>query len=259
LSSQLDERLRDGLAALAETVQPAMPRAALLAIEARGAQQSHRRGVRRPALVAFAVVMLVVGAVAGGAWWVTREDASEPRPAENPTLSRVPTCRDSDDLPCDPGDENLQLTEKVVVAEGERNGVGWQLLAYESEAGLCVGLRAGPGESGACGSGVPPLPISVGWGQQAGFAAIAKGFVRKDVTLVRLELSNGDTIETTPIGAEAGFEANFFVASLPEDSGLVRGIAIAADGRELGRQETHLTLSDTSAPVTENADPTPNQ
>ncbi|MGI8795626.1 MAG: TolB family protein [Acidimicrobiia bacterium] len=176
-------------------------------------------------------------------------------------VPRVATCRDGDELPCDPGDENLQLTEKVVVAEGERNGVGWQLLAYDSEAGLCVGLRAGPGESGACGSGVPPLPISVGWGQQAGFAAFAQGFVRKDVTLVRLELSNGDTIETTPVGAEAGFEANFFVASLPEDIDLLRGIAIAADGRELGRQETprHLEVRDTPEPVTENADPTPNQ
>jgi hypothetical protein len=173
----------------------------------------------------------------------------------------VPTCRDGDDLPCDPGDENLQLTDKVVVAEGERNGVAWQLLAYDSQAGLCVGLRAGPGEGAGCGSGVPPLPISVGWGQQAGFGAIAQGIVRKDVSLVRLELSNGATIETTPVGADAGFEANFFVASLPEDIDLVRGIAIAADGRELGRQETPRVPErrDTLGPATDNADPTRNQ
>jgi hypothetical protein len=259
MSSRLDDQLRDGLAALADTVQPAMPDAALVAIEAR-AQRRQRRRVSRPALVAFAVVTLVMGAVAGGAWWITREDTPEPTPAEQPTPSSVPACEDGTELPCDPGDQNLQLTEKVVVAEGEHNGVGWELLAFDSEAGLCLHLRVGPSEGGSCGSGVPPLPIDVGGGHQVGFGAWSQGFLRKDVTLVRLELSNGDTIEVTAVGADAGFEANFFVAILPEHVGVIRGIAIAADGRELGRHETSPPprppeLGDTRVPVAENGCP----
>jgi|SRR5215211_3620422 len=236
MSSPLEERLRDGLDALADTVQPVTPDDAWLGVEVR-AQRRQRRRARRPALVAFAVVTLVMGAVAGSAWWITRKDAADQRPAKQPTPSTVPACRDSGSLPCDPGDQNLQLTQKVVVAEGEHNGLGWQLLAFHSTRGLCLHFRVNPNEGGGCGFGVPPRPISVGLARGAGFGAWSQGVVRKDVALVRLELSNGDTIEATPVGAEAGFEANFFIAIVPEDVDALRGIALADDGRELGRHE----------------------
>jgi hypothetical protein len=259
MSSRLEERLRDGLDALADTVQPATPNDAWLGVEAR-AQRSQRRRARRPALVAFAVVTLVIGAVAGSAWWITRKDAEDQRPAKQPTPSTVPACREGGALPCDPGDQNLQLTQKVVVAEGEHNGLGWKLLAFYSKAGLCLHFRVNPDEGGGCGFGVPPGTISVGGGRQAGLGAVSHGVVRKDVALVRLELSNGDTIEATPVGAEAGFEANFFVAILPEDVDAIRGIAFADDGRELGRHERSPTpqppqAGDTRVVMNENGCP----
>lgn len=124
--------------------------------------------------------------------------------------------------PVDPGDGNRQLERATVVAEGEVEGMRWELLAYPSDSGLCVDLRFWRTAGGGCGHEIGAQgAVSVGTTNIRGFR-FAHGPTRRDVATVRLELSNGDTLEvrTTNTGS---FDVNFYATSLPSD-GVVRTV-----------------------------------
>ncbi|MDP9402425.1 MAG: hypothetical protein M3P85_03660 [Actinomycetota bacterium] len=137
-----------------------------------------------------------------------------------------------DAAPVDPGDGNRRLGPKTVVAQGEVEGIGWQLLAYRSDSGLCVDLRFGRGAAGGCGHGVGAgRAVSLGVSSYLGFR-FAHGVARSDVAAVRVELSNGDTLNIATTTAP-GFDVAFIATPLPRDATVASIVARDDRGREL--------------------------
>lgn len=174
-------------------------------------------------------------------FWITSEAVSESEVRRIAEGIRYDPGKDnlerpSRSGPVDPGDQNRQLTEPVVVASGETEDVPWELVAYESDSGLCVDLRFYRGASGGCGSRVPEdraLSWNIGGGP--GLRAV-HGEVRKDVVRIEIHFASGEVTEAFPVGQEASFPVNFYVTPIRADDTVTQVIAYDADGRELERE-----------------------
>src|SRR5439155_12236600 len=173
------------------------------------ADRSPRRRRRMTLLGAAGVLLaMVLVTVLVTSPWMSDGDKVVRAPAGSqpqPPRCGLNTRGEAQTLPCDPGDGNLQLTEKVVVAQGDLETNHWQLEVYQSEAGLCVDLRIGPGAAGGCGS--PTDPVGVGVSRFGGVSWL-HGPVRKDVAKIRIVLADGQVLEVSPVGTSAGFPVN---------------------------------------------------
>ncbi len=130
-------------------------------------------------------------------------------------------------FPVDPGDGNRQLGPKTVVAQGEVDGMPWQLVAYPSDSGLCVDLRFWRGAGGGCGHDIGrDRPVNIDISNTRGFR-FAQGVTRKDVAAVRIGLSNGDILDLQTSNLSS-FEVNFLATPLPDDA--VIDTVVALDG-----------------------------
>jgi hypothetical protein len=138
--------------------------------------------------------------------------------------------------PIDPGDQNRQLSERVVVADGEVDGVAWRLEVYESDAGLCADLRYYRGTSGGCGFDVPAQRV-IGIGS-ARFGALQAiyGPVRRNVATIQVHLASGEIITVTPVGQDLGFPVHFYVAVVPADDPADVIVAFNTAGGEVARE-----------------------
>lgn len=117
-------------------------------------------------------------------------------------------------------DGRRRLGAKTVIAEFRLQEQAMLLVAYRSDAGLCVETQnADPPHNpgGGCGFGVPEdESISVVTeGSEQG--VVLHGPVAKDVADVSVQLANGGEVDAGPFGGGAGFNVNFFVAALPPD------------------------------------------
>lgn len=130
---------------------------------------------------------------------------------------------------------------EVVIATFEQGGVSRELVAYESEDGLCVEDRnvvAPHNQGGGCGYDVPEHAIGLGVsGTQDG--VVAAGPVVKSVADVRVELADGTTVDAGPIGEDAGFDVNFYLAVLPPGADVEAVVAFDAAGSVIERRATN--------------------
>jgi hypothetical protein len=148
----------------------------------------------------------------------------------------------------------------VVVAAGEIDGHPWRLQAHETESGLCVNLLAG---GGACFDVSPRHAVALamdftvtedanGTGRVS--VAAVYGLVRRDVARIVIRLASGEVVETSPVGEDAGFAANFYVAhaptDIPADSELSEIIVYDSIGNELDRIEPKCAPVLADGPVT---------
>jgi hypothetical protein len=136
-------------------------------------------------------------------------------------------------LPSDPGDGNRQLTPPVVVLEGTVEGVRWELVAYQSDRGLCVDLRFGRGAGGVCGFEIgPERAVGVVEGQRLGGPRFVHGLARGDVVSIRVGLSDGSIMEL-PVASHAAFGVRFWAAPLPASIAVTGVVGRLADGSEV--------------------------
>jgi hypothetical protein len=193
-------------------------------LEARARQRRRRRRVSFVAALASAVATVV----SVGVTWSGRDDPD-----------RIQTVG--------PGDveSTIEPIKPVVVAAGEIDGHPWRLQVSETESGLCVNLLEG---GRACFDSSPRHAVGVavdfivtedGTGRPS--LGAVYGLVRRDVARIAIRLASGEVVETSPVGQDAGFPANFYVALAPLDipagSELSKVIVYDATGNELDRLE----------------------
>lgn len=157
---------------------------------------------------------------------------------------------DADDLalhevpgPVDPGDGNRRLSEKMVVDRGEVDGVEWELVAYESDRGLCIDLRFYRTSGGGCGFHVPDK-----WALNAGIAGggadlqFIHGAVREDVVEVRVEFLSGRALNVATVGGNLGHGVRFFATPVRMSDAARSVVGLNAAGEEVARQQLHPEL-----------------
>jgi hypothetical protein len=139
-------------------------------------------------------------------------------------------------LPSDPGDGNRQLTDRIVVLEGTVEGMRWELVAYDSDRGVCADLRFWRGASGGCGFGIgPERPLGVSQGEAPGGPRFVHGVARSDIVGVRVELSDGSTVDV-PVVSASGFDVRFWATPLPASLAATGVVAKLSDGTEVRAQ-----------------------
>lgn len=149
------------------------------------------------------------------------------------------------------GRDQVGPTQPVVVATGEVEGHPWRLQAYLNDSRQCLDLLGGGSMRGrACFDAFTQHAVDVAvdftvsedatGAAQTSVAAIY-GPVRQDVARVAIRLASGEVLDTPPVGQDAGFAVNFYVALAPTDippaSELSEVIAYDAAGNELDRFE----------------------
>jgi hypothetical protein len=111
-------------------------------------------------------------------------------------------------------------------------GVGrWTLVAYETRAGICVGVRTGIGMGGGCDGPGQPLPLSLTTSDGSGDSGEPPwvvATVTADVARIRVVLDDGETIERKAI--DVGLPVKFAMAVLPAGTRADRVEALDADG-----------------------------
>jgi len=138
-------------------------------------------------------------------------------------------------------------TQPVVVASGEIDGRSWRLQAYVNDARQCLDLLEG---GRACFDAFTQHAVDVAAdfavtedadGTARTSVAAVYGPVRRDVARIAIRLRSGVVVEASPLGQDAGFAVNFYVAQVPTDipahSELSEVIAYDATGNELDRLE----------------------
>jgi hypothetical protein len=198
-------------------------------LKARARQRRRRRRVSFAAGLASAVAIVVTV----GVMWPSHDDPN-----------RIETAAPGDmESPSQP----LLPTRPVVVATGEIEGHPWRLQANETESGLCVNLLEG-GRACFDVSTRPAVGVAVDFtvtedatGTGRVSVAAVYGPVRPDVARIAIRMASGEVVETSPVGQDAGFAANFYVAhaptEIPADSELSEIIVYDATGNELDRLE----------------------
>ena len=189
------------------------------------ARQRRRRRRMSFALVSAVVVAVVVSA---STMWLGRDDPSQ-FAATGP-------------LPLGP-------TQPVVVATGEIEGHAWRLQAYLHDSRQCLDLLEGGGAcfdaftDHAVGMAVDFTVSEDATGAARTSVAAIYGPVRRDVARIAIRLTSGNVVEMSPLGQDAGFAVNFYVARAPTDipaaSELSEVVVYDADGNELDRLEPH--------------------
>lgn len=191
---------------------------------------AHRARIRRrvTALMAgVALVALTAGSIAGiraGVSWLPTARPAAPGPA----LTPIP----------DPGDQQV-VGPGTVIATGEVDGKHWNLVAYQSDSGLCVDLHVGQGASGGCGAAPTEEDVVFGQGSVSGLDRMSiHGQASKQVASVEVRPSEGELVTTGIIPDPAGFGVNFFVLFVPlETTGEL--VALDAAGNVLARHQLH--------------------
>jgi hypothetical protein len=121
------------------------------------------------------------------------------------------------------GPTSVGPTQPVVVASGEIEGHAWRLQAYENDSRQCLDLLEG---GGACFDALTQHAVDVAvdftvsddaTGTARTSVASVYGPVRRDVALIAIHLTSGEVVETAPVGQDAGFAVNFYVARVPAD------------------------------------------
>ena len=212
--------------------QPPAPPEPLEQLERRARQRRRRRRLSSAAALASAVAIVVsVGVI-----WSGRED-----------FDRIETGERGDVESPSP-----EPTRPVVVATGEIDGHPWRLQAHEGESGPCVNLLEGgracfdASTRHAVGVAVDVTVTEDATGTgRVGLDAVY-GFVRRDVARISIRLASGSMVETSPVGLDAGFDVNFYVARVPTDipthSELSEIIVYDAAGTELDRLEPDCAI-----------------
>jgi hypothetical protein len=154
----------------------------------------------------------------------------------------------------DVSSQGVEPIAPVVVATGEVAGHTWRLQAYEGESGPCVDLLEG---GRACFDASTRRAVGVavdvtvtedaaGLGR-VGLDAVY-GPVRRDVARISILLASEQVVETSPVGQDAGFDVNFYVARAPTDipahSELSEIIVYDATGNELDRLDPDCAIPD---------------
>jgi hypothetical protein len=161
----------------------------------------HRRRRRRLS-VALVSAFAVAAAVSVGVTWSGRDDASRFE-----TAGQVP----------------VGPTQPVVVASGETEGHTWRLQVYEHEGKQCLDLLDG---GRACFDVATHQPVGVALdfrisedatGAMRTSVAAVYGPVSRDVARIAIRLASGEVIDLAPVGEDAGFAVNFYVAVAPTD------------------------------------------
>ena len=134
-------------------------------------------------------------------------------------------------------------TKPVVIASGEIDGHPWRLQAYRADSRQCLDLLEG---GRACFDAFTQHAVGVAVDfrvsedGRTGLAAVY-GPVRREVARIAIRLTSGEVVETSPVGEDAGFAVNFYVAHAPTDipagSELSQVIVYDATGNELDRLE----------------------
>jgi hypothetical protein len=145
------------------------------------------------------------------------------------------------------GPAPLGPTQPVVVASGEIDGQPWRLQAYLNDSRQCLDLLEG---GRACFDAFTQHAVDVAVdytviedanGTARTSVAAVYGPVRRDVARVAIRLGSGVVVEAPPLGQDAGFGVNFYVAQAPTDipaaSELSEVIAYDATDNELDRLE----------------------
>lgn len=139
------------------------------------------------------------------------------------------------------GDGSDPIGAKTTVARGDAGATTWELVAYQSAAGLCTDLVVtGGGSGGGCSkedlSGRALLGGRSGVRVPDGrIVEFVSGPVRKDVAQVRADFDAGPPLLLSPVGTDSGFGVNFYVSPVPECRVLTAIVALDASGRELDR------------------------
>ncbi len=120
------------------------------------------------------------------------------------------------------------------MAEGDNGGSHWELVAHESDHGLCLVLNHGMTSGSACGHNVGP-DQAIGGGPNGGIGwQFLSGPLRKDVVRVQVQLDDASTLSLRPVGTDSGFEVNFYATPLPPERKAVRAIAFDSAGLNVG-------------------------
>ena len=185
----------------------------------------HRRRRRRLS-VALASAFVVAAAVSVGVTWPGRDDAGR-----FATTGQVP----------------VGPTQPVVVASGETEGHAWRLQTYKHEGKQCLDLLEG---GRACFDIVTHQAVGLAvdfrisedaTGTVRTSVAAVYGPVSRDVARIAIRLASGEVIDLAPVGEDAGFAVNFYVALaptvIPPFSELSQVIAYDAAGNELDHLE----------------------
>jgi hypothetical protein len=118
-----------------------------------------------------------------------------------------------------------------VLVRGDVGGVPYELRTTNGAAGPCLELVHSWVQN-QCGG--DPLQAVVEF-ESAIFQGLAYGSVLLDATSVRLELDGGRSVETVPVGKDAGLGTAFYVVPVPPDARVLLVVALAADGQVLRR------------------------
>jgi hypothetical protein len=138
-------------------------------------------------------------------------------------------------------------TKPVIVASGEIEGQEWRLQAYEHDSRQCLDLLEG-GRACFDVSTEQAVDVAVDFKISGDATGIARtsvdavyGPVRRDVARIAIRLASGQVIDVLPVGQDAGFAVNFYVAQaptgIPPDSEVSQVIVYDAAGTELGHLE----------------------
>lgn len=185
-----------------------------------------RRRRRRVSFVLASASVVAVVVVSVSMMWSGRDDASQFEAT---------------------GPGPVGPTKPVVITSGEIDGHPWRLQAYRADSRQCLDLLEG---GRACFDAFTQHAVGVAMDFKvsedatgAGRTSVAAvyGPVRREVARIAIRLTSGEVVETTPVGEDAGFAVNFYVAQAPTDipagSELSQVIVYDATGNELDRLE----------------------
>jgi hypothetical protein len=135
------------------------------------------------------------------------------------------------------------VDETRLVGEGETDGVAWELRASENEICLVI---AGDGVCTSAGGEWVSDGVSVRDGQER---RVLWGAVRRrmpdrvsggfrEAARIEVQFADGEVVETSPVGLDAGFPTVFYVAKISADipaQDTIEVVAYDAEGEELTR------------------------
>ena len=188
------------------------------------------RRVVTATVAGLAVIAIVMGGVVTAGALRSPSDIGPVGREESPQPSATPR---------ENGDGVHPTGPEVVVGEGTVSGKSWTLIAYESNAGLCVELELGAGRGGGCGFDIPEKgDLSLSVGSQASLSkSIVHGVVSKRAAALVATLRGGDESEWEIIEGPSGFDVNFFAEFLPPNT---KGIVEARDDQGVVLQKKRL-------------------
>ena len=132
---------------------------------------------------------------------------------------------------------------EILVAGGTVYGHTWSLVAYPSDAGLCVDLQVLQGSGSGCGWSVPHKDdLGLSEGTQQGLSATSiHGVLSKRVAAIEARLEGGRVIPVDIVEGPPAFDVNFFAAFLPPKA---KGMIVAMNAKGDILQSQRLRLAE---------------